>query len=282
MDYPARDPKSAMLDFSQMMADPLKAPPVGKPDFNAVATNIHRIRDVYPVKANAAGEYWGLAIGGHANGFYNAPTIVDGVVTSLGTPTSSSYTPSLSADNTKYRPLAYVVEWEPTFSTNDSQGRVFMGTYNAPVTLQSISSYFDELGLTAPAKERAVAIARPFSELLPVGINVAGPSEIGQTVIAMSGLPPLGDCGQLIITRILECYPLGHVLAAMAATHTPCNMADCCTAANIVGPAVSYASGPGAYEGLVKTAKLIMQAAIRAGLAYNSGGMSELKRLVGM
>lgn len=278
--------EARMSAYTAMMADPLNAPVVGKPDFNAVATNVSRFRDVYDVTTTAAGQAAVRVSASVPYGAAIAPTITAGAVTAWGAPTASSYSASMSADNAEYRPLCFVVQWMPTLSDMNASGRVFMGVYTTGVSdtpVQAISAYFDDEGFAASAKEAATTIVRPMGELPFTTCDIGpGNAVFGNLAFVLTGMPNVAQVvGQLVVTRIVELIPYGTTLARATAKHTPCDMHDCCTAANIVGPGPTRGWGPDSYEKTVKASLRVAKVAARLFSAYNSGGASELARLVG-
>lgn len=272
---------SSLSAYTALMVDPLNAPPVGKPDQNAVATNVARFRDVVQVTSDANGYAYARVNAGVNDSHFTTPTITTGAVTTWGTATPSNYYTSINTDNRYYRTLCYVVEWQPTLSEHAAAGRIFMGKYNSPA-LAALTDYFDDEGLTATAAKPMISVARPTGDLYPtVPSAPMGLANMQSTVVIMSGLPTAVLVGQLVITRVLELYPDGAVLARMTATHTPCDMVDCCVAANVIGPGVDYSSGEDAYTKLVRNGTKIAKVAVRLYKAYSTGGASELARMFG-
>lgn len=281
---PSRD--TALSAYAAMLADPLNAPVVGKPDYNTVATNTARFRDVYDVTTNASGQVVIRVTPWPGYGVNLAASMTGSTVTGWGANTVSGYQTSMNTDNTDWRPLAIVVQWQPTLSTNTAAGKIFMGQYASGTNdtpLQDVSAYFDDEGFTATAKEEAITIARPLGEISFVQLNV-GPivAQFANIVVAISGMPAAAQIvGQLVVTRIVELIPLGTTLARMQATHTPCDMNDCCTAANIIGPGATRAWGPDSYKKTVAAALRVAMKAHRVFAAYSTGGVSELARMIG-
>lgn len=271
--------------YAAMLADPLHAPVVGKPDYNALATNVCRVRDVVDVITNSSGQA-AMALG--AGVFVSdrtAPTITAGAVSAWGTATSSSHGSSISTDSNLYRTLCHVVEWQPTLSDLNASGKVFIGSYVAglsDIPLQTLASFFDDDGLTATAKDNLTFINRPMGELPFHSTNSVEPApSFAQVVVIITGMPPTAQTvGQLIVTRIVEMIPNGVTLARFSATHTPCDLMDCCCAANLVGPGVTRATGPDAYEKMLRHGKRILGTAMRLYSAYSTSGASELRRLI--
>lgn len=272
--------------FTAMMADPLGATPVGKPDFNSVATVAHRFRDVYNVSTTASGEYYGLFTSGPYLGDYPAATITAGAVTGLGTQVGSGMQTALTNDYVSIRTLCFVVEWLPTLSDLNAAGRIFLGQYNTSNAVgapqQAIDAYFDDEGQMYSAKQWACSIGRPTGDL-PFHIMGANdfPGIFPQIAVAISGMPAVAQkVGQIIVTRIVEAVPLGTTLSKGRAEHSICDMMDCCCAANLIGERVRQAGGGDKWSDIVSKAMKVAKLAVRLGTAYSTSGASELARLV--
>jgi hypothetical protein len=269
-----------------MLADPLRAEVVGKPDHNAVATNVSRFRDVYDITTDANGQAVMLFMASPMLGDFPAPTITAGAVTAAGNPVSSQYNASLTADNEGVRILCYVVEWQPTLSDLNASGKVFLGQYNGSHPLQALQAYFDDEGLASTAKERAVVVNRPLHDLLFHTPNARSPegslsSPHANVVMVLSGMPKAAQVvGQVVVTRIVELIPKGTTLARSTASHSICDMNDCCTAANIIGSGATFGRGEDAYEKTARYAWNIVQKAARMYQAYSTSGVSELARVI--
>lgn len=277
---------TSVPEYAMMQADPLNAPPVGKPDYNAVATNTTRFRDVYDVTTTAAGQ---AAFHFNAAASTNSvsPTITAGAVTSWGTATPSGYQASIEADNSTCRVLCQVVEWQPTLSVNNASGKVFIGQYIAsPVTFfpptQALNAYFDDEGVIAPATHPATVINRPLGELPWRKPTDSEPhTSFASVVVILTGMPAVAQIvGQIVVTRIVELQPAGTTLARFQATHTVCDMTDCCVAANLVGNSVTRAAGENAYDKLVAAGTKLVRMAMRLYSAYSTSGASELRRML--
>lgn len=283
--YQSFESSDSIPAYARMMADPLNAPVVGKPDYNSVATNVTRIRDVYVVSTDATGQA-AIQIRPTVAASYYVGTITAGGVSGWGTPTDSGYYTSIAADTATYRVLSFVVEWQPTLSATQASGRIFMGQYtttsSSGLPMQLISSFFDDEGIAAAATAPAVLVNRPLGDVPFVEVgSTYDNSKYAINAVILAGMPAVAQqVGQLIVTRIIEMIPLGTTLAKSNARHTPCDMNDCCAAANIVGPAVNRAVGQNAYDKIVKKGLSLASTAARMYMAYSSGGASELARLI--
>lgn len=274
------------MAYTAMMADPLNAPTVGKPDFNSVPTNATQLRDVHTLASTANGEVFVLIQPHTSNCTYINPVITAGAVTGYGAGANSQYHADIVANNVGIRTLAYVVEWQPTLSAMNASGRLFIGQYNTSssslVPLQALSAYFDDDGLAASATSPAVQITRHTGdiEFLSPASNADAHTH-ASAVLVIVGLPKVAqDVGQLVVTRIVELVPMGTTLAKGQAAHTPCNMADCCVAANIVGRAATRGSGAEPYQKIRAAAMKLAGQAAKAYLTGPAGVWSELARMV--
>lgn len=272
-----------------MMADPLHAPIVGLPDRNDRPTLISRIRDVYDVIPSATSA--------HLSIFGSLPTLnsvkateTSGAPSAAAPLANSSFQTSIVADSSVIRVLAFVVQWQPTQSMMNNSGRVFLGLFNpnstgiGSVPMQPYASYFDDDGESYPASQPASIIVRVSQD----GNIFVEPGNTGPTgatapfaVAVFTGLTGTAPVGELIVTRIVEAVPQGNTLSYSRAKHTPCDMTDCCVAANIVGNTVRTHGGDDTYESLVKKSRQLASAALRMYTAYTSGGASELANLIG-
>lgn len=277
------NPTSASL-YAQMMADPLGAELVGRPDSNTMATNVCRIRDVYDVLSNGTG-FAVYGIGPNTAGGFSAPALTgsSAVFSTGATFADSQYHTQLSTDNNAMRVLALVVEWIPGASDNTMSGRVFLGQYPIVNALslpgQNVPAYFDDDGLACSAKHNATTIARPWVDnifLPPTGDQENVPS----IIFAASGLPFNVVVGQLVVTRVIEMIPKGTVLARFTVRQTVCDPMACCQANNIVGRNVTYASGDNATSAIVGRGLKLLAVIARTIKAFNTSGMSEISRMI--
>lgn len=260
--------------YTRMIADPLKAPVVGRPDENAYRTNAFRFPDTYSVTGTQTAMLFGASA---SAGAYTAPTITAGAVTSWGTSADSFHHTGISADYVIVRPLIYVVQWLPTFSSTTGSGRIYLGTYQGTsvtngVTMGPLTGYFDDPGYVGPADKPAVIIVRATHNG-PMLVNGNNFSAYFPTTLAVFTGLPAGDCGQIIVTRIYEGAPYGGNLASMKASHTPCDMMDCCCASNIVGDEVTGKTGvDDPYESVKSKALKLALAAAKDAATWGLGG----------
>lgn len=269
-------------EYAKMLADPLNAMPVGRPDSNSMATNVARFRDVFDITTNASGVA-GLGVSADVIFAHAAPAITGtNVVFTVGAAfTASQYSTQLATDNNSMRTLCYVVEWQPTQSVNTAQGKVYMGQY--PVTLGNklpdgaAAAYFDDEGLSAAATTPMTTIARPWMDNIFLGLGEQQ-ENVPTVCFIITGGTPSAVVGQIVVTRICELLPKGSVLARMQATNTVCDPMACCQGANIVGRKVTYASGPNASASLAANGLKLLSAVARVYKAVSSGGASELAR----
>lgn len=270
--------------YATMLANPLAAQPVGRPDSTTMSTNVCRIRDVYDVVSNATG-YAACGIAPHVAGSYATAALTGAAaVFSAGAGfADSQYAGQLNADNKQIRTLCYVVEWIPQSSDNVMSGRVFLGQYpDVDITKipdQNVPAYFDDEGMASSAKHNATTIVRPWKDndfVSPAGAQ----SNVPVTVFVASGLPFTATVGQLIVTRIIELIPKGTVLARFTAVQTVCDPMACCQANNIVGRDVTYASGDNASGTLAAKGLKLLAVIARTVHAFNTGGMSEISRMI--
>lgn len=269
-----------MHAYARMMADPLNAPVVGRPDDNAYATNAVRLKDVYDVTADAQGN-WAMAVCGSPASSSSVATITAGAITGWGAATDSSWYASLNTDNAVYRPLIYVVEWKPSMSGTNSSGSVFMANYpgtsvtgNIPV--QAVAQYFDDPGASGRAGEYMVFVGRyvspaPFGTLSSVNCVSFPP-----VLAVLTGLPPSLLAGKITITRIYELVPKGGTMPSLTASHTVCDVNSCCAAANIVGSTVTAATGSTGYQEVVKAGLAILKEFGKNYLNGMTGGVSDM------
>lgn len=273
--------------YAAMMADPLNAEVVGKPDYNAAMTNVSRFRDVYDVTTTATGKAAIRICPSTAYAINIAPNVdAAGVPINWPVPSASDYHASMASDNAQYRTLCYVVQWTPTLSDMNAAGKIFLGEYARgaqDTPAQDYSKYFDDEGLTSSAKDSACIVCRPMGDL-PFGnvdVDIAR-STFGTVVVVITGMPSVSQVvGAITVTRIVELIPYGTTLARSQAKHSPCDIHDCCVAANIVGPGATRSGGPDPYDKIVRSALKIARTAHRVFTAYSSSGASELARLIG-
>lgn len=244
---------SDLPSYAKMMADPLEAPLAALPDESNYATNVMRLPDVVAISGT---DTVALVTPTLLNSHYTAPTITSGALTSLGTATDSTWRTTINNDNVLNRTLVFVVQWQPTFSMQTGAGRVRMGLYQGSnstngVTLGGqLSSYFDDGGMQCqgPANEPCVVIVRPTQKcpLLTADANLN--QYFPNILVTFTGMPA-GNCGQLIITRIVEASPYGGNLPAQTAKYSPCDPMSCCVASNLQTVAVTaHASEEDPYE----------------------------------
>jgi hypothetical protein len=239
--------KGTVSQYAQMMADPLNAPVVGRPDSNAMATNTTRIRDVYDVLSSATG-YAAALVTAHTNLSYSVPAITAGGDVNWTTVTqgSSQFQTQLNADNVGCRTLAMVVEWEPSQSATVMAGRAALAQYpiNAHPSMVNgnVTSYFDDDGIAFPATQFATTISRPWLDNKFIGTSDSQ-EHVPTVAFVATGLPFNVVVGQIVVTRVIELLPRGMVLARMSATHTVCDPGACCQASNLVGRNVTFAYG---------------------------------------
>jgi hypothetical protein len=233
--------------YALMVADPLYGPLVGRPDAFSAATNVMRIKDVYDIIADSNGNAVYSCGGSPSNNYPGVVATTTPYGVTAGTPANSQYRAQIELDNYVGRVLGLVVQWKPTLAVNVMQGKGIMAPYNTGgIVPKGIQSYFNDNGVNFSAGTEAVMIARHWTEPIYNAISIPGVQwpNIQLTLVGM----PVGQlCGQIIVTRILECVPNQGVLAAEGATITPCNTMDCCIANNISGMKASMGSGPMSY-----------------------------------
>lgn len=263
--------------YARMMADPLNAPVVGRPDSNNMATNVSRVRDVYECQTAASGVF--------AVGFSAA--VVNGVGGAVYTGSDASfvapqYSPSqyaaqIAADNYGIRTLAYVVEWMPTLSENSLAGRVCLSHYPvdgiSSLPGGNVATYFDDDSLDFPAAKSGCTVVRPWldNQFKPPG---GAQDFLATVVIAGSGFPAVVQTvGQLVVTRIIEQLPKGTVLARHGATHTVCDPGACCQANNLVGRAVTFAASSNASRDLMQNGLKMLAQIVKRVKPYVQGAL---------
>lgn len=271
-------------EYARMLADPLNAMPVGRPDSNSMATNVARIRDVFDITTNAS-QVAAFGVAADTVSGHSLPVITGAnvVFTTGATQPASQYHAQLVSDNNAMRVLCYVVEWQPTQSVNNMSGKVYMGQY--PVTQPqglpdgAASTYFDDEGLTGSATLPMTTIARPWME--NIFLPLTGAQEnVPAVCFVITGATASTVVGQIVVTRIVELLPKGAVLARMQATHTVCDPMACCQGANIVGRKVTFASGAKASDTLAANGLKLLAVIARTYKAVSSGGVSELAKFL--
>lgn len=280
---------NTMSAYVSMIADPINGPVVGRPDTNAYQTTTHRFRDVHKVSSTVTGDVFAGFMPGANLCDHLTPTYTGSTVTALGPSTSSAYQSSLAAEGNLLRLLCYVVEWQPTLSASEGSGRAFLGQYVISVWSQfpilPIDDYFDDEGISFSSNQRGTVVCRAVQEsrfVAPVAGAASFADCFPSVIFAASGFPPVVQTvGQLVVTRIMEVVPVANTLAKGAARHTVCDLSSCCVAANMVGRSVSFQSGPNAYDKIVKNSLQVAKVAARAFGMYQTGGVSELVKLLG-
>lgn len=262
--------------YAQMMADPLNSPTVGKPDDSTYATNAMKLPDVYQISGTDTACYFTPDLGGNSV----TPTITSGVYTSYGSATPSGWKATVDADNALIRVLAYVVQWQPTFSSNTGSGRVRIGLYQANSggtgisSGQQLSSYFDDGGIACigPANKPCAMIVRPTQHVPFQPTTGSFVNFLPVAFVTFVGMPA-GGCGQIAITRIVEAVPMGASMPSLTAMHLPCDMMSCCVAGNILGPNTSGKAGvDDPYEYLRKNGVQLVKAAVADVARWGIGG----------
>lgn len=279
----------SLVGYAAMMADPLNAQPYAKPDDSTYQTNVAKLKDVYDVSPDSAGNAVMLFSAGPYLSNYIAPTVTAGAVTSFGSGVSSQWYNTLNTDNGEFRTLIYVVEWKPSMPVNTASGSIFIGAYpcNAAgnvsgVPVQALSAFFDDAGVSGPAAKPAVGVGRPLQQL---GFNILTNTQSAafpSIAVVFSGLPATNIAGKIHVTRIYELVPLGGTLPALTAKFSPCDMTACCVAANIQGiDAMGAAGHDRPYGEVTKRAATILKAALSMYGGYSSGGATNLLKLFG-
>lgn len=284
---PVTDGSGTPSEYAMMLADPLNARVVGRPDENNLPTTVCRVRDVHDVKSTADGHVCIKVIPAPANG-YQVHTFVGDTVDLSASITGlpiQHYT-RLNEDNAYMRVLVTVVEWMPTAATDLMSGRACFLQYATNDTSQlpglaAVSTLFDDEGIAFAANTTAVTIARPWR---PVGFtnNNANGHGLPYVVFAATGLPPNLVFGQLVVTRVIELLPRAQVLARASAKYTVCDMMACCQAANINGRAVTYAAGPTAGKDIVSAAKKLLLVIAKIYKSYQGGPLTALANMMSM
>lgn len=237
-----------MSPYVRMLADPLSAELVGRPDDNTAQTNVVRIVDVYDIATDANGNaVWQFSSTSQNKAMqYTLATTTPFAATATSWQ-ASQYDTQLGTDNCFHRPLIYVLEWKPTVAVNVMQGKLALPQYNNGGPAKNIALYFNDNGVHGPASEQAVVIGRHYTA--PLFSSSRASSQLNNTMLVIAGGPPnTSVVGQVILTQIIEVVPNQSVLSASSARHTPCDMMACCAAANVFGPAVSGAQGSKPYE----------------------------------
>lgn len=264
--------------YAALMADPLNAELVGRPDSNSWPTNTVRIKDVHQVLSSAAGEVAVYVSASPLSGSYLAPTIVGNATTAVGTATPSQYNTTLTADNAYYRTLVYVVEWQPTLATSTTSGRAFLGTYAVSTAgdhpLQALADFYDDEGHAFPAVEKAVTIVHSYQDMAFKAMTQGNLEAFPTVAFVATGLPLAAQVvGQLTVTRVIELVPRGSSLPRSMAKHTPCDVMACCVAANVIGPNATRGVGSDGYKNASKVGMKIATLAAKALGAYSTGGL---------
>lgn len=248
---------TSVAAYALLMADPLNAQVVGRPDSNNMATNVSRLRDVYDVNTNAAGCF-AMAFNGSLSLGAAGATMTGSTAAWSGVGlVPSQFITQLQADNFGVRTLAYVVEWMPTLAATSAAGRACLSHY--PVSSIStlpggvVSTYFDDDSIDFSGIQLATTVVRPWLDN-SFKDPAAEQDFLATVVLAGTGFPAVAQTvGQIVVTRIVEQLPKGTVLARHQATHTPCDPGACCQANNIVGRGVTFAAGATPSKDLART-----------------------------
>lgn len=249
----------ALTPYVASVVDPFRGTPSQIPDFNGSATNVQKVVDyrIMPSAVGVTGATYMVIVPGLYACHYLSTTIdgAAGTMTALGAAIDSDSFTSLNTGGMfEYRITSANVTVDYIGSSTADAGRICVNTYagtSPPVTV-TIANLFNDDGYSGPAKLGASVNLKPFQ---PPSMSAAtGNASTYMPIVVVAGLG-LATGSSALAVRI--CYNIesifnGESLVRQSAVFSPCDMSQCCHAANITGRSTIFAGGPNAYDKLVE------------------------------
>lgn len=261
-----------MAPYVAAVVDPVNADAVGTPDFNTSKTSAQKLTDVFTITGfGPAGGFAAAVVPALVAGYYTQPGInVGGTqVDTWGTATNSDWYAGLASDVYEYRIISGNVTIENISSSATDSGILYVGGYagSLPATPCTISGLLNDDGIRCPAKNGASFNIRPYANSSFFSTAVSSIPNFPVVVIGVTGIPTTSPSLIVTVTWNVELIYNGQTLGRTNSKQTPCNMMDCCVAANCNTMETTVAAGPDAYGKLkragIKIAKFAATAYLR-------------------